>query len=113
MKKTFGQDVIARLSDFAEALESPEAQPKGFTRRRVTLELKPSRYTPKLIKRTRSLLGVSQGLCAQFLGVSVKTVHAWEQGVTLPSDIARRFMDEIRRDPDYWRERLRRAVVVK
>jgi putative transcriptional regulator len=113
MKKSFGQDVIGRLSDFATALASPEAKPRGFTRRRITLALNPVRYTPKLVKQTRALLGVSQALFAQFLGVSVKTVHSWEQGLTLPSEIARRFMDEIRRDPEHWRQRMHDAVVTR
>ena len=54
---------------------------------------------------TRKLLRVSQVLFAQFLGVSPKTVRAWEQGRSEPKDIACRFMDEIQRNPDYYRER--------
>jgi len=38
-------------------------------------------------------------------------VRAWEQGENIPIDIAKRFMDEIRHDPDYWRARLREIVV--
>jgi putative transcriptional regulator len=111
MKKSFGQDVIERLAGFAAALAKGEGN--GFTRRRVLLDVKPARYTPKLVKKTRAVLGVSQALFAQFLGVSVKTVHAWEQGITSPSDIARRFMDEIRENPDYWRARFRQSLVTK
>ena len=45
-------------------------------------------------------------LFARFLGVSVKTVRAWEQGTNTPQEIACRLMDEILHDPDYWRKRL-------
>jgi putative transcriptional regulator len=111
MKKSFGQDLIERLTRFTDALESGATE--EFTCRRVTLELSKRRYTPKLVQQTRAMLKTSQALFAQFLGVSVKTVHAWEQGVTEPSDIARRFMDEIRADPEYWRRRFRNALVKK
>ena len=110
---SFGKNVVQRLTDFAEALGRPGPLPQRFARRRMALSVKPARYTPKLVRKTRSLLGVSQALFAQFLGVSVKTVHAWEQGITMPSDIARRFMDEIRHDPAYWCNRLGQAVVTK
>jgi DNA-binding transcriptional regulator YiaG len=36
----------------------------------------------------------------------------WEQGKT-PSDIASRFMDEIQRNPEYWRQRLKEAIKTK
>jgi len=51
-------------------------------------------------------------LFAHFLGVSVKTVRSWEQGKT-PSDIASRFMDEIRHNPNYWRQRLKESAKAK
>ena len=48
-----------------------------------------------------------------FLGVSVKTVQAWEQGLQTPPKMACRFMDEIRHDPEHWIERLKEAICVK
>jgi putative transcriptional regulator len=66
-----------------------------------------------LVKQTRALLGASQAVFANFLGVSVKTVRAWEQGVNTPSAMACRFMDEIRRDPKHWIARLSEAAVAR
>jgi len=66
-----------------------------------------------MVRRTRGLLRASQAVFARFLGVSVKTVRAWEQGFNVPSDMACRFMDEIRRDPSYWLRRLRSAIVAR
>jgi putative transcriptional regulator len=43
---------------------------------------------------------------AQLLGVSVKTVRGWEQGLKPPVPIARRFMDELNISPDHWRRRV-------
>jgi putative transcriptional regulator len=105
-------EILEALSEFTEALERGEVG-KRFTCRQIKLDLKPTPYSPELVKATRQLLRVSQTLFARFLGVSPKTVRSWEQGVNTPSPMACRFMDEIRRSPRYWIERLREAVVTK
>jgi putative transcriptional regulator len=107
------KEIIKRLREFAEVLESGQPISDKFTCRKVELELKPQPYSPALVKQTRNLLNASQGVFALFLGVSVKTVRAWEQGDNTPSDIACRFMDEIRANPQYMLERLRGIVRVK
>jgi putative transcriptional regulator len=112
-KKSVGKQIIEGLQAFAEALEKDDVISEKFTCRQVTIDLRLVPYKPDAVKATRELLRVSQGLFAQFLGVSVKTVRAWEQGRIEPSDMACRFMDEIQRNPDYWRKRLRESVRVK
>jgi putative transcriptional regulator len=107
---SLGQTVVDRLSEFADALESGSDIGAKFTCRRVVLNLPAQPYKPQLVKETRAILSVSQGIFAQFLGVSVDAVQAWESGVNTPSDLARRFMDEIRHDPAYWRKRLMQAI---
>ena len=47
----------------------------------------------------RERLGVSQGVFAHLLGVSVVLVKSWEGGVRKPSPMARRLMDTIQADP--------------
>ena len=106
------RDLVAGMEAFLEALQSDEPLEKLFTCRRVALDLAPHAYTKELVRETRQLLNVSQALFAQFLGVSVKTVRAWEQGKS-PNDIACRFMDEIQHDPEYWRKRLRDSISVQ
>ncbi|MHB1422792.1 MAG: helix-turn-helix domain-containing protein [Gemmataceae bacterium] len=100
------------LSEFTDALKKGEVS-TYFTCRQINLDLKPTPYNPELVKTTRQLLKVSQTLFARFLGVSPKTVRSWEQGINTPSPMACRFMDEIRRSPAYWMERLREVVVTK
>ena|SRR5712691_11095549 len=113
-KKTSVADrILLRLQGFAEALEGGEDIAERFTCRRVTLDLKATAYDAEKVRQTRQLLHASQALFAQFLGVSVRTVRSWEQGVNTPSDLARRFLDEIRHDPPYWRARLRGAVIAR
>jgi putative transcriptional regulator len=106
MKPSAEERIVQGLERFADALESGEDITTRFTCRKVVLNLEPTEYTPQLVKDARAKLGVSQALFAQFLGVSVGAVQAWERGEKRPKDIACRFMDEIRRDPTYWRQRL-------
>lgn len=105
-------EILEALSEFTDALKKGEVG-KHFTCRQIKLDLKPASYSPELVKTTRKLLRVSQTLFARFLGISPKTVRSWEQGINMPSPMACRFMDEIRRSPGYWTERLREAVVAE
>ena len=105
MKPSAEERIIEGLERFADALESGEDITGRFTCRKIVLNLEPTQYTPELVKDARAKLGMSQALFAQFLGVSVSAVQAWERGEKRPKDIACRFMDEIRRNPPYWRER--------
>ncbi|MCA9102876.1 MAG: helix-turn-helix domain-containing protein [Pirellulales bacterium] len=106
------KDLVEGLDGFLGDLKADVDIPAKYTCRRVVLDLQPRAYTAEEVKATRALLQISQALFAQFLGVSPKTVHAWERG-NPPSDIACRFMDEIQRDPDYWRRRLSQVAEVR
>ena len=58
-------------------------------------------------------LNVSQTLFAQFLGVSVKTLRSWEQGLRPIPLIATRFMEEIVANPALLKHRLKITPTVK
>lgn len=110
--KSLGQLIGEGLQEYAAALtRDPVAAGKEFTCRQISLEVTPTHYTPDLVKATRRLLGASQAVFARFLGVSLKTVHAWEQGINVPTDSAARFMDEIRVQPAYFQSRLASMAV--
>jgi len=49
------------------------------------------------IKRLRKKLGLSQDAFAARLGVAPYTVRRWESGKTKPSRMARRLIEEIKR----------------
>ena len=102
--------IVDGLEDFATSLKEGVDIAQAYNCHKVLLELEPTPYDPDVVRRTRQVLRASQAIFAQFLGVSVQAVRAWEQGSKEPSDIACRFMDEIRSNPDYWRDRLRRLV---
>lgn len=105
MKRHIAREMIDGLNELAEALRGGGDLSSKFNVREVALSLKPVSYTPALVKKTRGTLNASQALFAGFLGVSPATVRSWERGGNVPSDVAARFMDEIRHDPEYWRKR--------
>jgi len=103
-RKTVAQRIVGGLQEFKQSLERKDLG--NLTIRTIVLDLEPTPYSPELVKETRKLMGVSQALFAQFLGVSKATVSSWEQGDNKPKEIACRFMDEIRFDPKHWKKRL-------
>jgi putative transcriptional regulator len=106
------RDLAEGLEGFLADLKTGKPIEKKYTCRRVVLDLKPRAYTPEQVKATRQLLNASQEIFSQFIGVSVKAVRKWESGHA-PSDMACRFMDEIQRNPEYWRSRLRESIKVR
>ena len=105
-----GAEMAAGLSAFCDALESGKSVEKRFTVRTVSLDLQPKPYGPEDVKHVRKMLNASQALLAKFLGVSVKTIRAWEQGTRPVPTIACRYLDDIVAYPDLWRNRLRLAT---
>lgn len=100
MKSHVGKRIVDRLTEFAQDLRNNKVISAHYTCRRVVLDLHPTPYDSEMVKKTRELLGASQMLFAQFLGVSVKAIRGWEQGRIVPSDMACRFMDEMRHKPE-------------
>lgn len=52
------------------------------------------------IKDIRRSLDMTQGIFADVIGVSVKTVEAWEAGTNTPSGAARRMLSLLQSDPE-------------
>ena len=55
-------------------------------------------YTANEIKEIRARHNMTQRLFAEALGISVKTVEAWEAGNNRPSGIASRLLDILQQD---------------
>ncbi len=51
------------------------------------------------IKKIRTDTKMTQGVFAKFLGVSTKTVEAWEAGRNMPNGPARRILSLLKQDP--------------
>ncbi|WP_165071425.1 helix-turn-helix domain-containing protein [Paludisphaera rhizosphaerae] len=105
-----GAEMAADMDAFLEALEAGEPIGRKFTVRTLKLELEPREYAPEDVKAVRRKLGASQPLLAKFLGVSVKTLRAWEQGLHPVPAIAARFLDEIQAAPEIWTRRIEAAA---
>lgn len=98
-RKTPGGRMIAALSELADSLES--GVPLG-TVRTVELPDEPGEHGPDAVRELRARLRASQAVFARLLGVSTVLVRSWESGARAPSRLARRLLDEIRRDPRRW-----------
>jgi DNA-binding transcriptional regulator YiaG len=101
---------VAAIEEATEILRSEGLGSARLTIRTYKGVPSPKGYGARDVERVRGLLGVSQAVLAQFLGVSVNTVRSWEQGKRPPQPIACRFLAELEARPGYWRRRLRRGV---
>jgi len=80
-----------------EAIEYEKGNLKANTR---TLSVIPiEEFTPSEIKEIRKSVGMTQVLFAKYLGVSLKTVEAWEAGRNQPSGTACRLLAITKKDP--------------
>ena len=70
-----------------------EANRSGKQMRVTTIRIPDvKRYVAKDIKRIRKKSGLTQRMLADFMGLSVKTIEAWERGVSKPTGPARRLL---------------------
>ncbi len=75
----------------------------GFARRPVdpkAFRRAPKTAWDKSIAATRQKLGLSQSRFARLLGISVRTLHHWEQGTRTPSGAARVLLRVAARHPE-------------
>ncbi len=95
------------MGRFAEALEEVRRMAggdyTGFTSSRISqkpLEV----FTPKEVRAVRIGTKMPQWLFAACMGVSPKTVEAWEGGRSHPDGAARRLLGLVRDDPEFFRK---------
>jgi len=81
-------------------LEEIKAFKDGKTKLKTTMiEIEPPpQWNPAIVKKLRAELRLSQSAFATVLGVSKKTVEAWEAGRNVPSGSARRLLEVIGKD---------------
>lgn len=107
-----GERLIQGMTRYRDALRSGKDLGETFTVRHVTLDLEPREYEPADVQKVREQLRVSQGVFAKLLGVSVKTVQAWEQGCNPAPPMARRLLEIIEEDPGPWQKLVRSKAEV-
>ena len=80
-----------------EAIAYNEGKLKARTK---TMSVEPvPEFEATEIKSIRNELGMTQVLFAGFMGVSPKTVEAWEAGRNMPDGPARRILSMLKVDP--------------
>ena len=101
-EKSFGEVLIDAANEMLEHAE-------GSRKLRMEIvEIEPVPfYAPKTIKALRERLRLPQGLFGSVVGVSDKTIEAWEAGTRKPSGTAMRVLAELDTNPDYLNKILR------
>jgi putative transcriptional regulator len=66
----------------------------------LSLPDKPPKFSKQRIRKIRKGLNISQGVFAELLNVSVKTVQAWERGDSVPKGTTTRLFQVIENDPE-------------
>lgn len=78
------------MTSLNEAVEIERGNLKG---RKTVYEIQPvKKYDNMQIREIRTSIGMTQGLFADYMGVSVKTVEAWEKGTNHPTGTACRLI---------------------
>lgn len=109
-KPSPGPRLIKSLRALRDALQDGVSLPDKFTMRTVELHLEPREYGAEDVLKVRERLKASQSVFAKLLGVSIKTVQAWEQGNNPPPPMARRLLENIDENPLPWEQKLRDAA---
>ena len=95
-KKTY-DSIMAGLN---EAIEDSGSERPFLKRQKVSVT--PVKvYDASAVKKIRSATGMSQKIFASYLGVSGKTVEAWESGINHPSGAASRILSMMEMDQDF------------
>ena len=80
------------MTGLTEAVEDAKSKEKKLNKRVVSV-LPVKKYKAIEIQKIRKSTGMSQRVFASYLGVSEKTVEAWEMGVNQPSGAASRILN--------------------
>ncbi|MCH5340223.1 MAG: helix-turn-helix domain-containing protein [Acetatifactor sp.] len=90
------KSIVAGLSEAIEDIQNEEKKLK-----RHTVSIMPVKdYNAKEIQNIRKRTGLSQRLFAGYMGVSTKTVEAWEAGTNRPSGAASRILNMLEMDAE-------------
>ena len=90
-------DITSSLNELLDAAKGKETE--IVIHRRTVKEL--DTFSPVQIKQIRTSTGLTQKMFAACLGVSVKSIEAWEGGRSHPDGPARRLMGLIRDNPHF------------
>lgn len=95
MSKVFDSIMLG----LTEAVEDSQSKENKLSKHVVTI-VPVKEYNSEEIKVIRKKTGLSQRLFAGYLGVSIKTIEAWESGINHPSGAASRILNMMEMDSD-------------
>jgi putative transcriptional regulator len=82
--------------------EAADYQQGKIHARKTKLTIKPvDTFNTNEIKQIRRKTGLSQVMFAGSIGVSPKTIEAWENGRNKPEGASRRLLEIVRDDPNF------------
>lgn len=87
------------MTGLTEAVEDAKSSEKKLKRRVVSV-IPVKEYSAQEVREIRRSTGFSQKLFASYMGVSDKTVEAWEAGTNPPSGAASRILNMMEMDSD-------------
>ena len=90
-------DIVASLNELIEMAEGKETG--AIIHKRTVQEVE--QFTPGQIKEVRQSAGMTQKTFAACIGVSPKSVEAWEGGRSRPDGAARRLLGLMRDHPNF------------
>ena len=89
-KNEFYEGIMEGLNELVDEVKSKK---KTLKRTHLSIKIEPIKeYTALEIKKIRENTGFSQNLFAKYLGVSKRTVEAWESGKNTPSGSSSRLL---------------------
>lgn len=97
MKNVY-DSIMAGLTEAIEDIQTKELK------RRIVSIMPVKTYNAKEIQDIRKRTGLSQKLFASYMGVSAKTVEAWEAGTNCPSGAASRILNMMEMDDNLVRK---------
>ena len=87
----------------SELMQFAHNKPNKVTVKKYTLSNLPE-YNPLTIRTVRDKTQMTQKVFSDLLGVSVRTVEAWETGKSHPNGSARRLLQLIEQKPEIVKE---------
>ena len=82
--------------------EAIEFEKGNLSAKTTKLTIEPvAKFEPSEIKKIRNNTGMTQVVFAKYMGVSVKTVEAWESGRNHPDGAASRLLSITQKDPSF------------
>lgn len=91
------------VKGLSESIEDARCGGKILKRRIVTI-VPVKNYNAQEVKEIRKRTGMSQRLFAGYMGVSTKTVEAWEAGTNRPSGSSSRILSMMEMNEDLTKE---------